>query len=356
MAKSSGKQLVLDVGTANIRLVRAARVAPGDIDLSLYLTAPTPKDLVVSTFVEYPLVDAEPVQRVFTDIIKQAKVPYESIVLLLPDHASLITTLLAPPRYSKKEQIDAIYEDLGPVMQLPPESWIVSHMPVGVHEEDEITLAIATLRANLLELGGLVQTAGLNPYTIDINYFNMANCIEHWLTNSENKGKNIALVLLGNETTSIGLFKDGGLRSFMNRPIGGYDFTKQISKHHHTSIPDAEQFKRSADEIFFLPEFGPEQDKVYNFNVIRAQFTELVREIFAAIENYLTRFREFTIHEVIIGGGGANFPNIAVPLAQNLNAPVRLIGDCFQLTINGSPADTATKNELAVACGAYLRS
>lgn len=354
MATTRSRPLVLDVGTATIRLLRAARAVPGDIDLDLYQVAASPKDLVVSTFVEYPLVDPEPVLAAFRAVIKQAKLGYEYVTMLLPDHAALSTVVIGPPRFNRKDQYDAVCEDLAPVMQLPIENWQIGFQPCGVHEGDELLLGIATLRANLLELGGLVQQAGLNPNVIDIGFFNCANLVEHVLLSGENKGKNVALVLLGNETSSVGIFRDGQLRAFLNRPIGGYDFTKQISKHFQSPMVEAENFKRGG-EVFFLPEYSPEQDNLYNFSVIRPVFTELTREIFSAIENYLTRFREFSLQEIIVAGGGANFANIEVSLAQHLNTMVKPIADYYTLRVNGVEVDRAARNELAVACGAFFR-
>jgi Tfp pilus assembly PilM family ATPase len=143
------------------------------------------------------------------------------------------------------------------------------------------------------------------------------------------------------------------LRALQNRPIGAYDFTKQISKHFHVPETEADQFKRN--EIFFLPEPSPEQDGLYNFTVIKNTFAALTREIFAAIESYLTKFREFSIHEIIISGGGANFANIAVALSTNLNTKVKCVSELYELYVSGSPVDASEKNALAAACGCFLR-
>ncbi|MBI3037463.1 pilus assembly protein PilM, partial [bacterium] len=234
------------------------------------------------------------------------------------------------------------------------EYWHLFNQVIGIWEDQEITLSIAVIRENLLELGGIVQRSGLNPEIIDLNFFNVANLIEHYLTSEEAKGKNIGIVHLGNETTSIGIFKDGHLRTFINRPIGAYDFTKQISKHFHATEKDAEELKRN--EPFFFPEPSPEQENLYNYTVIRTTFSTMVREIFGALENYLSRYREFSIHEVILSGGGANFQNISVLLGQNLNTVVRNVSDFYELQITGNPAETADRNSLAPACGAFLRN
>lgn len=344
---------VLEMGTYEMRLLMLESAEAGHIRLKKCLSTDTPKDFVVSTFIEFPIMDSEPVKKAAASLIKETKLPYENAMLMLPDHSALINVLVTPPRYSRKEMDEAVREDLEPVMPLPFENWFMTQQSIGTWEEDEIILAMATIKNNLLETGSIIQRAGLNPVEIDINILNVANLIEHYLINQENKSKNICLIHLGNESTSVAVFKDGLLRALQNRPVGSYDFTKQLSKHFNVPEGDADQFKRN--EIFFLPEPSPEQDIQYNFTVVKNVFTILCREIFGAIESYLTKFREFTIHEVIISGGGANFENIHVALSTNLNTRVRCVSDLYELTVNGSNVDKSEKNTLAAACGCFMR-
>ena len=341
------------MGTYEMRLLMLETANTGEIYLKKCLSIDTPKDYVASTFIEYPIMDPEPIQKAAASLIKEAKLPYENTLLLLPDHASLINLLVTPPRYSKKEMEEAIKEDFEPIMPLPIDSWHIEHHSIGMWEEDEIVLALAVIQNNILETGGIVQKAGLNPLTMDINFTNIANMAEDYLMKAENKGKNIGLIHLGHESTSIGVFRDGMLRALQNRPIGAYDFTKQISKHFHVPETEADQFKRN--EVFFLPEATPEQEGLYNFTVIKNAFSVLTREIFSAIESYLTKFREFSIHEIVISGGGANFENISVALSANLNTKVINISDLYKLYVNGSPVEASERNSLAAACGCFLR-
>lgn len=346
---------VLELGTYEVKLLSLESAKPGEIRLKKCLSTSTPKDFVASTFIEYPIIDPMPIKKAVSSLIKESKLAYENVMMLLPDHAALINLLITPPRYSKKEMDEAIKEDFVPIMPLPFESWHMVQQSIGSWEEDEIVLAMAIIRNNLLEAGGIVQQSGLNPTVVDLNFLNVANLIEHHLAASENKGKNICLIHLGNESTSIGVFKDAQLRVLQNRPIGACDFTKQISKHFHVPEADADQFKRN--EVCFLPEPSPEQDIQYNFTVIKNVFALLCREIFGAIESYLTKFREFTIHEVIISGGGANYENINVALTTQLSLTTRVRRVCefYQLYVNGNPVDDSEKNSLAAACGCYLR-
>ncbi len=351
--RGSTCNLVLDLGTHRMRLLRLDSASAGMVRLKHVTAVDSPREFVASAYIEYPIMDASPIEAAIKRLTTSSKTSYENTMVLLPDHSSLLNLMIAPPRYSKKELEESVREDLSPIMPLPIEHWYIVHQNLGAWEEDEITLAVATIKNNLLEAGGIVQRAGLNPQVIDINVLNVANLIDPYLVASENRGKNISLVHLGNETTSIAVFRDGQLRTLVNRPIGAYDFTKQISKHFHVPDSEAEQFKRN--EVFFLPEFSPEQENLYNYTVIKNVFSVLTREIFSAMETFLTKYREFTIQEVILSGGGANYQNLPVMLAANLNTSVRYVADLYALQIAGKAADTSERNELAAACGAFLR-
>ncbi len=344
---------VLELGTYEMRLLKLESAQPGEVRLKQCLSVDTPKDFVASTFIECPIMDSEPIKKAAASLVKEAKLPYENTILLLPDHSALINLIVTPPRYSKKEMDEVIKEDFEPIMPLPIDNWNIVHKTLGIWEEDEIVLAVAAIQNNILEMGGIVQKAGLNPTVIDLNFLNVANLVEHHLTSSENKGKNIGVIHLGHESTSVGVFRDGQLKSLQNRPIGAYDFTKQLSKHFHVPEEEADKFKMN--ENFFLPEASPEQESLYNFTVIKNAFAVLVREIFSSIESYLTKFREFSIHEIIISGGGANFENIHVALGSNLNTKVVRVCDLYELYVNGNQVDASAKNSLAAACGSFLR-
>lgn len=351
---SSKIKTVLEMGTYEMRLMTLELANSGEIRLEKCLSMDTPRDFIVSTYIETPIIDPEPIKKVATSLIKEAKLLYENVALLLPDHSSLLDVLIAPPRYSLEETEEAIKENIELLMPIPFDNWLLTHQTIGSLKDEEIILSIATIRKNLLEVGGIIQSSGLNPTIIDLNILNVINLIEHYLTNNENKGKSICIVHLGHESTSICLLKDGVLRSLQNRPIGACDFTKQLSKHFHVSEPDADLFKRN--EIFFLPEVCPEQEVQYNYTVIKHIFAVLCREIFTVIESYMSKFREFNIHEVIISGGGANFENIKVLLESNFNIRVKQISELYKLYVAGQQVNSAERNALAAACGYFLRN
>lgn len=345
--------MVLDLGTYGTRLLQVDHAAPGEVRLKELVQTASPKEFMVSTFIENPVMEPETVKKMIRQISGSFKEKNPEILVLLPDHAAIINLMIAPPKFSRKEVEESIREDLAPVMALPIGQWHIIHQSIGVWEEDEITVAMAIIKQNLLEIGEYLQESGFSPQVIDLNFFNVANLIESHLSSNDNKGRNIALVHLGNETTSIGVFRDGQIRSFLNRPVGGYDFTKRISKHFHVPDDEADQFK--LNEVFFLPEHSPEQDGLYNFTVIRESFTILSREIFSAIESFLTKFRETGIHEIVISGGGANFQNIQVVMAANMNTTVIPISNLYSLHHHGEELGPEMRNTLAAACGAFFR-
>lgn len=345
---------IFEMGTYEMRFLMLESVSGNQIKLKKCMSVDTPRDFVASTFLEHPIIEPEPIKRAATSLIKQAKISYENVLLMVPDHFALFNLIITPSRYTRKEAEETVKEDLEPILPLPLSNWHFVYNTIGSWETDEIILALAVIKNNLIEAGGLIQSSGVNPVHVDINFLNVANLAESYLTQMENKGKNICLVHLGHESTTVGVFRDGQLRTVQNRPIGAYDFTRQLSRHFHVPEAEADKFKRN--ETFFLPEQSPEQDALYNYTVIKNIFSILIREIFGTIENYLTKFREFSVHEIIISGGGANFEHINVALSSNLNTTVKPISDLYSLEVAGNQLDAQNRNSMAAACGCFLRN
>ncbi|MBI3038941.1 hypothetical protein HYY75_07830, partial [bacterium] len=82
--KLPGIDLVLDIGTRNIRLLRLESAQPGKIRLKNCWSSDSPHELVVSTFIEYPIIDSAPISKAIKTLISFAKVPAPSGIMLLP--------------------------------------------------------------------------------------------------------------------------------------------------------------------------------------------------------------------------------------------------------------------------------
>jgi Tfp pilus assembly PilM family ATPase len=269
-----------------------------------------------------------------------------------------------PNKAVDEEKHELAKQEIGAL--LPPDSdssaWCIEKRNIGDLHANSLVLLAAIQRGNVLSVGTEVQTRGPNPVCVDMGLLNAINVFHDYLISSENLEKNIGILNFGHTASSVAIFKQGKLTTVHTRTIGadasmlvgGKNFTDKIKEHFKLSEDEAEEYKKN--EVFFLPEFVPEQDKIANYQVIKPVFGELVRGVFTITEHYVARFREFKVDEVIITGGGANFSNIDIVLGGHLNTQVKQGADIVSIVdAENNELSADEKNILTPAIGAFCR-
>lgn len=344
---------VIEIGTYKTRMVTLDSISADKVCLKSCSELKTPSDYVVSTNFEQSIIDKSSIKANISSLIKEVQPNNKNVMMVLSDHFAITNLILLPSDQTLKDKETTIKEYFVGKMKLPYENWLVSNNVICKKDNDEITYVSAVLKKNLLEIGGLLQKTGLCPIVIDTNFFNVANLIENYLVKDDNKNKNICLIHLGHQSTSLGILKEGLIKVIHNVSIGGQDLTKQISRHFHISEKEADAFKQKAD--FFLQEYSDEQESFYNYTIIKSLIDNLCAEMLKTFDNYFADFNESKIDEIIISGGGANFKNIDVLLKEKLKAPVKRICELYNLEINNEALNDDRKNSLATVCGCFMR-
>ena len=343
--------LILDIGTYEMRLLQLNSAGEDGISLEKCFAVATPGEFLATSYFEEPILDERKVADSVKSLMKSAKISSRDVLMLLPDTSCLMETLYLEGVYSSSEIDAKIRKSFEPALQIPYERWYCSKVLTGSFNNFEIYAVMLVLRKNITEIGGIVQKTGLNPICADVAILNVANLLKGRL--SQSNEKNTALIHLGNESSSVAIFKGSTLRFLSNRPVGACDFTLAVKAHFKLSFSEAEDFKRK--EVFFLPEYTEEQELNNNFKIVKDVAITLCEELFATFESYFNTFRENTIDEIILSGGGANFENLDALLRTNLNAETFQIGELYKLYAYGKELSQADKNVLAAASGACLR-
>ncbi len=345
---------VLELGTYKTRLLtNESNDIDGKIKLKSYYEVKSPNELLVSTKLELPIIDSDLISSYLYFLKRESKLGSQNIILLIPDSFVLYEIVSLSKKLTKEDKEKCIKDVFKDKMELPFDRWIISENLIESDEENEKLCLVALLKKNLLEIGEIVQEIGLNPIEIDTNFFNVANLIEKYLMDTDKKDKNIALINLGNESTTIGIFKNGIIKQIRSCSIGSYDFTSQISRHFHISEKDADRFK--IKEPFFLPEYSEEQETFYNYHIIKDKFTKLYSDILKDFEDYTSKSEEEKIEEILLVGGGANFKNIEIMLKEKLKLPIKKVSELYNIEYKGKTLDGDERNSLAAAVGCFFR-
>lgn len=358
-------QTVLDLGSRYLKTVRAKQLDKLKYQVSSYNMVEAPSEQVFSTVPAETVEIPQNFGRSLNQLIQDSGCAKENVLLLLPDYGFLVNMAAIPSKAVEEEKHELAKQEIGTL--LPPDTsadlWCIEKRNIGDLHANSLVLLAAVLRANVLAIGTEVQNRGPNPIVVDMGILNAVNVFHDYLVSSENLEKNIGILNFGHRASSLAIFKQGKLTTVHTRSIGndgamlvgGRAFTDKIREHFKLGEDEAEDYKKN--EVFFLPEFVPEQDKIANYQVIKPVFGELVRGVFTITEHYVARFREFKVDEVIITGGGANFSNIDIVLGGHLNTQVKQGADIVSIVdseMNELSADE--KNILTPAIGAFCRN
>lgn len=335
-----GSVFVVDIGSTFIKVMAGRR--EGDIiTVSNHNKVTAPSFMNKISYFEDISDDMEAINTKLEILLESFAAESDYLVICLPDNFSIIKLLSLEKTPSEEELEDVIRKNIEPDLPHPYDQWEFTADIVDKTDNGINMIVLATLRQNLENVIEMVSNELAEPDYVSCSSFLAHEVLYPYIESKP--GANIAIVNMGNTVTSVSIFKGTHLRFMQNIYIGGYNFTLDIANAMQISTSEAETFKRN--ELFFLPEYAPQQEKVKNYLAIKSTFMELARGIFYFFESYFTKYFEEKIDEIIIYGGGANFKNIEVTLGGMLNIPVKKASSILTVkNADGTDLDADTLN------------
>ncbi len=177
----------------------------------------------------------------------------------------------------------------------------------------------------------------------------------------DEKEYGVAVVNIGGETTSIGIFQRGSIWHSAVIPLGGNHFTSDIAIGLRTPIPAAEQIKRdfgcaylsnmSSEEMaqhFSVPSVGDRKTRSASRQVLHGIIEPRAEEIMQKVQEVIVdrKFEKKLPSGIVLTGGGANLDGMVEVAEEILRVPARL----------GIPGDFAAGLAEEVADAGYATS
>jgi len=350
----SRETVAFDIGTSNIKYVEVDKklTTESEIYIKNFKIVPTPQDCLLSSYTENPIINPGLLKERIESIAESVHAINRNAILVLYDSTVIINWLNIPVKPDENLN-NLVIEKLSTFLPVAVSEWFIDFQTLEEKNENKVIISEAILKKNLFEFGEIFQKAGINLQTIDISSFNVINIFNKYLSNPENKKKNIALVNMGNNNTTVMIFKEGILKNLRNLGVGGKDFTQNIMDAKGLGLEDAEKYKK--EELFFIADETEEQSKIENYNIIKPSFGKLIKGMYDSFDHYLAKFREFKIHEIILTGGPANFKNIEKLIFRHLNIPVTVGSEILNIKYNGNDMMKSDINIFSSAIGALMR-
>ncbi len=348
MALNKKDAFALDIGSCN---VKAVKLAPeSEVVIEKFAVTRLPHESIISSFMEKPIISPQAVADTIAEMVENMNLDCSDCLIAVPDLMVVVNWLSIPQKVGI-DMRSTVRLKLEPLLPHEIDKWFIDHQVIDDSEKNNV-ITEAILQETLLSVGGMIQEMGYNPLIIDGCFFNCLNLFHDYLVDPENKDKNIAILTMGNESTTVSVFREGVLKIMRSISVGGGKFTKTLMSQLNVTLEEAEKLKREG--VFFLADSLAEQNKVKNYNIIKPVFGELIKELYNSFDAYLARFREFKINEIIMTGGTANFRNVNLAIEQHLNIPIKKAEEIVQVESfqELTPDDF---NVISTALGALMR-
>jgi type IV pilus assembly protein PilM len=199
-------------------------------------------------------------------------------------------------------------------------------------------LFVAARRAQIDEHLDLIESAGLSAEFVDVDAFALGNALELGAASrsEDDVRKAIALLDVGASKTCLNIVADG--TSLFTREIytGGRDFTQAVARRMNLEGPDAEQFKRSAEDVETLRE------------AVLPVMDDLANELQISFDYFENQF-ERRIDEIALSGGGSRLAALAEALERVFERPAKAFNP-----FEGASVDAAVDRDLLESNGGRL--
>jgi len=182
----------------------------------------------------------------------------------------------------------------------------------------------------------LVNLAGLNACTIDVEAFALQNTFE---ANYDTQKENIALIDIGASKTSLNILKDAASVFMRDVSLGCGQINQKIMSLIECSFEEAEQLKygNKPDRL------SPDDFKGIVSSVVADWCTEIRR----ALDFFYSTYPQDQIKRIVLSGGGAKIAEFRDLLATEASADVEVINPFKNFHIENKRLDDAFIKQVA---------
>ncbi len=334
----------LDIGTNSIKVAWLNR----DNNTISYGTShivPTPAQGMQS---ESPF-DHQEMAQVINKAVIDAKISTNNVNIALPENHAY-TKVVEMPNLSDKELSSAIYWEAEQYIPVPLDTVTLAWSKLrpiksAVGEDRMQVLLVAAPKDLIKRYQTILDLAGLTIVSVETEILSV---IRGLIPQSNNPTSLIANI--GAMGTTLGIVQNGIILFNYFVPLGGVALTRAIASDFGLPIDQAEEYKRT----YGLSDrnFGGKVGQA-----ISPILTALLSEVKKALTFYNDKYKnEVPITQILLTGGGANLPGLAIYFAQNMGLEAVIANPWSMLNIQGVPAGIEAKGpEYAVAVGLAMK-
>ena len=288
----------LDIGSHEIKLLQMGVDSKGHMGPKLISCKKTPDNTVSNGMIINP----EKVSETIKSILKDRE--HFDIIASISPYCSAIRTLKVPVTSAEKLP-SMLSSNLKQIIPLPVEDCYIDYQILPYHDNDrDMKVRIIALRKKAYDnLRKTLFMADLNPDNIIIEPFAMT-VLANLIIKDEMKKKNVAIINMGDEGTSLTLMKDGQLAQTTVFPYGGRKVTEAIMQAEMVDYEHAEELKKvKYDNI-------TDNIKTNFFHLLIMHVKDWATEISKSLRYFGADYRLDKFDSIIFCGGAIQFRDL----------------------------------------------
>ncbi|MBN4076862.1 type IV pilus assembly protein PilM [Mariprofundus ferrooxydans] len=344
----------IDISSTGIKLVELNKTRSG-YELAAMATVVLPRDAIV----ENTIIDSTAVSNALIEAVELAKPSTKNVALAVSGNAVIIKTIqvAATTEFELEAQIE--YEADQHVPYDVDDVFLDFHIQgISADDPEQMDVVLVACKREVVEDYQLVLSeAGLHAKYIDCGVFALENAAEitdeHALAEGDayilpdEDAEVHALVNIGANMMNINVLINGRMAFVRDQFYGGQNLTEEIQKAHGISYQQAEQLKTES----FADIQGEALEHFY---------VGLTSELVRSLDFYSASRAEFPVRKLLLSGGCALLPNIAVELEQRLGIDTSILNPLQNIIIPPRKFDAQKQRDLGpmmmVPIGLALRN
>lgn len=317
----SNKNIIgLDIGTSTIKACELS-VSRGSASLDTFAVVPTPHGSISGGEIVDPSIVAQSISSVIEQLGTKRKYIATGIW-----GTAVITKKLSIPKMDTslmEEQIKWEAEQYIPfdINEINLD-YHVFKRPSANPEMMEVML-VAAKRDFIFRYVEAIELAGKTCSILDLSSFGFANCFFY---NYPHHAGVVGLLNIGAGITSFVVVEQGEILFSRDLPVGGHNYTSDVSQRLGVSFEEGENLKISASTGQASPSEVLE--------TINSTHEVVVDEIKRAFDFYTATSTESPVQKVYVSGGGSSTPALVNKLSNGLGLPIEYLNPFNQLGFN----------------------
>ena len=334
----------LDIGTTTMKVVSVER-DKNAITYNSSFSVFTPQQGMQS---ESPF-DHQEMAIIINKLVIDAKITTNNVNIALPENHAY-SKVIEMPSLSDDELSNAIYWEAEQYVPAPLDTVTLAWSKLRTFrnvlgEEKMQVFLVAAPKDVISRYQTILDLAGLTIVSIETETLAMVRGVI-----ADSTAPTALLMNIGSMNTSLCILQNGIIVFNYSFPLGGIALTRAIASDFGFTPQQAEEYKAA---------YGL-SDKNFGGKVRKAIdpiLTSMMTEVRKAITFYNEKYKgESQIFQILLTGGGANLPGLAVYFAQNIGIETLIANPWEMLQVQKVPADVLVRGPLfTIALGLALK-